>query len=75
MKSRRDAVGSHDTESAERKESSFLSDSDGSEKENQLGKKKAPSDKALLDSSDEDFDQSKSLNLIIFTQQWKSKCL
>ncbi|KAK3535439.1 hypothetical protein QTP70_016861 [Hemibagrus guttatus] len=57
LKNRRDAVGSHDTESAERKESSFLSDSDASEKENRLGKKNAPSDKALQDSSDEDFDQ------------------
>ncbi|KAK2838938.1 hypothetical protein Q7C36_013752 [Tachysurus vachellii] len=57
LKSRHDAVSSHDTEPAERKESSFLSDSDASEKENRLGKKNPPSNKKLLDSSDEDFDQ------------------
>ncbi|XP_026796521.2 germ cell nuclear acidic protein [Pangasianodon hypophthalmus] len=57
LKSRRDAVDSCDTDPAERKESSFLSDSDGSEKENQHGKKNMPSNEVLLDSSDEDFDQ------------------
>ncbi|GAA6074975.1 germ cell nuclear acidic protein isoform X1 [Tachysurus ichikawai] len=57
LKSRHDAVSSHETEPAERKESSFMSDSDASEKENRLGKKNPLSNKKLLDSSDEDFDQ------------------
>ncbi|KAI5104974.1 germ cell nuclear acidic peptidase [Silurus meridionalis] len=53
LKSRHDAVVSCDGGPTERKESLFLSDSDGSEKENRLGKKNA----AILDSSDEAFDQ------------------
>ncbi|XP_060783458.1 germ cell nuclear acidic protein isoform X2 [Neoarius graeffei] len=57
LKSRRDAVGSCDTKAAERKESLFLSDSDGSDKENRHRKKNVPSSEALLDSSDEDFNQ------------------
>lgn len=74
MKSRRDAVGSCDTEAAERKESTFLSDSDGSEKENRHGKKNVPSNEALLDSSDEDFNQSKSLNVIVLHSSRNYKC-
>lgn len=62
MKSRHDAVVSCDAEPAERKESSFPSDSDSSEKENRHGRSDVPSNGALLDSSDEDLDKSKSLN-------------
>ncbi|TSL89834.1 Acidic repeat-containing protein [Bagarius yarrelli] len=50
LKSRRDAVCN--TESADRKESSFLSDNDSSEKENRHENKNL-----LTDSSDEDFDR------------------
>lgn len=59
LKSRHDAVASFETESAERKESLFLSDSDSSEKENRHEDKNMPSNEALLDSSDEEFNQSK----------------
>ncbi|XP_053487612.1 germ cell nuclear acidic protein [Ictalurus furcatus] len=57
VKSRRDAVVSCDAEPAERKESSFPSDSDSSEKENRHGRSDVPSNGALLDSSDEDLDK------------------
>lgn len=69
MKSRHDAADScSDTEPVARKETSFVSDSDSFEKENQPGKKIVSSNKAPLDSSDEDFDQSKSLRSNVFTQ-------
>ncbi|XP_017328903.1 germ cell nuclear acidic protein isoform X2 [Ictalurus punctatus] len=57
VKSRHDAVVSCDAEPAERKESSFPSDSDSSEKENRHGRSDVPSNGALLDSSDEDLDK------------------